>query len=369
MALDLDSLRSFVVLSEQLHFRRAAEILHLSQPALSKQIRRMEDRLGGQLLIRRSRGLHLTPAGQLLQQHARQVIEDSESAERITRLALKGEAGTLRVGFGIAVLARGLPNLMLRFRKKFPHVDLSVRNMSTSDQLQALSDRKIDLGFVRLPVRSEDIATIPIVKERLMIVFSEESFYEVKRGLAALRNAPFILPCRADSASFYDHVFRTCCAAGFVPRVVQEADVFFTALNLVRAGLGVSIAPSAVQLMRVPQIRFAETRVPEAEWTIGIAWNRRSPQSVLAKNFLRMARNSLSSSFQLIRMRFHCATPQSSRACAKLCDELSPFQQLANCCVLPETHRPRVLLNPQQECRKIAPTDLSAPRRERAAGC
>lgn len=295
MTLDIGDLRSFLTLSEQLHFRRAAEVLHVSQPALSKQIRRLEERLGGPLLIRRSRGVHLTPAGQVLVEHARQIVSDSESAERVTRLALKGEAGTLRVGFGIAVLARGLPNLMLRFRKRFPRVDLSVRNMSTSDQLQALSERKIDVGFVRLPVRSDDIATTPIVKERLMIVLSEQATYDTKKGLAALHNAPFILPWRGDSASFYDHVFRTCRAAGFVPRVVQEVDVFFTVLNLVRAGLGVSIAPSAVQLMRVPQIRFAETRVPEAEWRIGIAWNRHGARSLLVENFIEMAHKFLSS--------------------------------------------------------------------------
>jgi DNA-binding transcriptional LysR family regulator len=298
MALELNDLRSFLVLSEQLHFRRAAEILHVSQPALSKQVRRLENMLGGQLLNRRSRGVHLTSAGQVLLQHARQVIEDSDSAERITRLALKGEAGTLRVGFGIAVLARGLPNLMLRFRMRFPNVDLSVRNMSTSDQTQALLDRKIDIGFVRLPIRAEEIGTIPVVKERLMIVLSEQATHNTKNGLAALSSAPFILPCRADSASFYDHVFRTCRSAGFVPKVVQEADVFFTALNLVRAGLGVSIAPSAVRLMRVPQIRFAETRVPEAEWSIGIAWNRQCQPSVLMENFIQMARKFLSSSIQ-----------------------------------------------------------------------
>ena len=298
MALELDDLRSFLILSEQLHFRRAAEILHVSQPALSKQIRRLEERLGGPLLLRRSRGLHLTSAGQVLLRHARQIIEDSESVERITRLALKGEAGTLRIGFGVAVLARGLPNLMLRFRKRFPNIDLSVRNMSTSDQIQALGDKRIDVGFVRLPIRSADIETIPIVKERLMIVFSEHSDIDAKKGLAALSRAPFILPCRADSASFYDHVFRTCRAAGFMPTVVQETDVFFTALNLVRAGLGVSIAPSAVQLMRVPEIRFAETRIPEGEWKIGIAWNRRCPRSVLVENFIQMARKFLSSTIK-----------------------------------------------------------------------
>jgi DNA-binding transcriptional LysR family regulator len=298
MALEVDDLRSFLVLSEQLHFRHAAEILHISQPALSKQIRRLEERLGGELLMRRSGGLHLTSAGQVLLQHARQIIEDAETAERTTRLALKGEAGTLRVGFGIAVLARGLPNLMLRFRKRFPNVDLSVRNMSTSDQTQALSDKRIDVGFVRLPIRNEDIETLPLVKERLMIVLSEHSRHDAQGGLAALSGAPFILPCRADSASFYDHVFRTCRAAGFMPRVVQETDVFFTALNLVRAGLGVSIAPSAVQLMRVPQIRFAETRVPEGEWKIGIAWNRRCRGSALCENFIQMARRSISSTIK-----------------------------------------------------------------------
>lgn len=297
MSLEIDDLRSFLILSEQLHFRRAAEILHVSQPALSKQIHRMEDRLGGPLLIRRSRGLHLTSAGRVLAQHARQVIEDSESAERITRLALKGEAGALRVGFGIAVLARGLPDLMLRFRKRFPKVDLSMRNMSTSDQIQALCERRIDVGFVRLPIRHADVETIPVVKERLMVVMSDQSTYATKKGLAAFHDAPFILPWRGDSASFYDHVFRTCRAAGFVPRVVQEADVFFTVLNLVRAGLGVSIAPSAAQLMRVPQIRFAETRISEAEWSVGIAWNR-GTRSVLVENFIQMARKFLSSTIK-----------------------------------------------------------------------
>ncbi len=297
MSLELSELRSFAALCEQMHFGRAAEILHISQPALSKQIRRLEDRLGGKLLTRRSKGLHLTPAGTVLLEHARKVMSDCDSAERVTRLALRGEAGTLRVGFGVAVLARGLPDLMLRFRKRFPSVDLAVKNMSTADQLQALTGRTIDVGFVRLPVAAAHIETAPIAKEQLMIVSSERN-REVRHGLAALSQAPFILPCRADSASFYDHVFRTCLAAGFIPRVVQETDVFFTALNLVRAGLGVSIAPRAIQLMHVPQIRFSETQVPEAEWTIGIAWNRQPQPSALITQFISMARKSISGSIR-----------------------------------------------------------------------
>lgn len=282
-------MRSFIALCEQRHFGRTAESLNISQPALSKQVRRLEERLGGALLIRRSNGLHFTPAGELFLQQARLLVADADATEKITRLALQGEAGMLRVGFGVAVLARGLPDVMMRFRRRFPAVHLSVKNMSTSDQLQALSDRSIDIGFVRLPVAADHIEVVPLIKERLMVVLGKQHA-DQPEGLAGLHNEPFILPCRADSASFYDHVLRTCHAAGFVPRIVQETDVFFTALNLVRAGLGISIAPSAIQLMRVPQIRFIETKVPEAEWAIGIAWNRQRPLSPLAVNFRRMAK-------------------------------------------------------------------------------
>ncbi len=282
-------MRSFIALCEERHFGRTAESLNISQPALSKQVRRLEDRLGGALLIRRSNGLHLTPAGDLFLQQARLLVADADATERLTRLALQGEAGMLRVGFGVAVLARGLPDVIMKFRRRFPAVHLSVKNMSTSDQLQALSDRSIDIGFVRLPVTADHIEAVPLMTERLMVVLGKQHG-DVPDGLAGLRNEPFILPCRADSASFYDHVLRTCSAAGFVPRIVQETDVFFTALNLVRAGLGLSIAPSAIQLMWVPQIRFIETRVPEAEWSIGIAWNRQLPLSPLATNFRSMAK-------------------------------------------------------------------------------
>lgn len=293
MALELAELRSFLLLCEHRHFGRTATALHISQPALSKQIQRLEERLGGALLIRRSGGMHLTPAGALLQQRARSLIADADAAEQITRLALHGDAGVLRVGFGVAVLARGLPEIILRFRRRYPAVHLSVKNMSTSDQLQALADRTIDVGFVRLPVSTDDIEAVPVLNERLMIVLGKHHA-DVPDGLPALRDAPFILPCRADSVSFYDHVVRTCKAAGFVPKVVQETDVFFTALNLVRAGLGVSIAPSAIQLMRVPQIRFAETCIPEAEWSIGIAWNRCLGNSPVVTKFRSMAERYLS---------------------------------------------------------------------------
>jgi len=290
MDLDLEDLRSFLTLTDQLHFGRAADILHVSQPALSKRIRRMEERIGGPLLTRHSRGLTLTPAGQVLQQRAREILDRSETAERLTRLALRGEAGMLRVGFGIASLASGLPNLLLRFRRRYPNVNVEVRDMSTPDQIQALSGGEIDVGFVRLPIRVDGIEAVPIINERLMMVLSAHAAYNTKLGLAALSRAPFVVCSRATSASFYDHVIRTCRAAGFVPAIIQETSELFTVLNLVRAGLGVSLAPGSARLMRVPQIRFADCRIREAQWTIGLAWNSRRQQTAIVENFMQLAR-------------------------------------------------------------------------------
>ena len=250
----------------------------------------MEERIGGPLLTRHSRGLTLTPAGQVLQQRAREILDRSETAERLTRLALRGEAGMLRVGFGIASLASGLPNLLLRFRRRYPNVNVAVRDMSTPDQIQALSGGEIDVGFVRLPIRVDGIEAVPIINERLMMVLSAHAAYNTKLGLAALSRAPFVVCSRATSASFYDHVIRTCRAAGFVPAIIQETSELFTVLNLVRAGLGVSLAPGSARLMRVPQIRFADCRIREAQWTIGLAWNSRRQQTAIVENFMQLAR-------------------------------------------------------------------------------
>jgi len=116
MALELSELRSFVVLANHLHFGQAAEALHVSQPALTKQIQRLEAKVAGPLLMRRYRQVTLTPAGEILRDRARSLLREAEIAEQMTRLAVNGKAGLLRIGFGIASLAAGLPDILTRFR-------------------------------------------------------------------------------------------------------------------------------------------------------------------------------------------------------------------------------------------------------------
>jgi DNA-binding transcriptional LysR family regulator len=293
MAIELSELRSFVVLAEHLHFGQAAEALHISQPALTKQIQRLEDKVTGPLLIRGYRRVSLTPAGEILRDRARILLRDVEIAEQMARLAVNGKAGLLRIGFGIASLAAGLPEILTRFRQHFPEVQVTMRDMSTPGQIEALERGDIDVGFVRLPVERPDLVTLPVLEEMLVAAVPRGMSY--RKGLSSLRNESFVVISRSVSASFFDHLVQTCRAAGFSPRIVQEVNELFTVLNLVQAGVGVSLVPRSTSLMRVPHVRLLDTGVAEAKWKIGLAWRKRDESDSLVRNFISMARRPRSS--------------------------------------------------------------------------
>jgi DNA-binding transcriptional LysR family regulator len=288
MALDLSELRSFVVLANYLHFGQAAEALHLSQPALTKQMQRLESKVTGPLLIRGYRRVTLTPAGEILRDRARSLLREAETVEQMTRLAVNGKAGLLRIGFGIASLAAGLPDILTRFRHDFPEVQVSMRDMSTPNQIEALEQGDIDVGFVRLPVESSSLVTVPILEETFVAAIPRGMSY--RKGLASLRNEPFVVISRNTSISYFDHLVLTCRAAGFSPRIVQEVNELFTVLSLVRGGVGVSLVPRSVRLMHVPHVRLLDTGLAEAKWKIGLAWRKLDQSDPLVRNFISLAR-------------------------------------------------------------------------------
>ena len=288
MALELSELRAFLVLTNRLHFGQAAEALHVSQPALTKQMQRLEAKVAGPLLIRGYRRVTLTPAGQILRDRARSLLREAEIAEQMARLAVNGKAGLLRIGFGIASLAAGLPGILTRFRRHFPEVQVSMRDMSTPDQIAALEQGDIDVGFVRLPAERAELVTVPVLEEVLVAAVPRGMSY--RKGLSGLRNEPFVVISRSVSASFFDHLVETCRAAGFSPRIVQEVNELFTVLNLVQSGLGVSLVPRSASLMRVPNVRLLDTNQAEAKWRIGLAWRKLDQADPLVRNFVRLAR-------------------------------------------------------------------------------
>jgi DNA-binding transcriptional LysR family regulator len=287
--LETGELRSFVALSEQRHFGRAAEALGISQPALTKRLQRLEEKVGGPLVRRGYREVALTEPGRLLLERARLLLREADLALEVARQAVRGEAGLLRIGFGVASAVQMLPEILLRFRRKHPGVQLHMRDMSTGDQLSGLQRDEIDLGFVRMPVAEPELETTPILHERLAAAVGPGASWRARVGLASLSSEPFVACSRGVSASYYDHVMGLCRIAGFAPRIVAETNELFSLLQLVRAGLGVALVPSAAAAMRVPGVRFRKIALPQAAWDIGLARSRAPQRPALVDAFLRVA--------------------------------------------------------------------------------
>jgi len=287
--LEAAELRSLLALADQRHFGRAAEALGISQPALSKRLQRLEEKVGGRLVSRGYRDVRLTEPGRLLLDHARALLRDADLALEAARQALQGGAGLLRIGFGVASIAQTLPGILLRFRRSHPRVQVVMRDMSSPAQLQALRSEEIDLGFVRLPVADEALECALVHHERLVAALGPVGVWRDKAGLGSLAGEPFVVCSRTVSASYYDHVVTLCRTAGFAPRIVAETSELFSLLQLVRAGIGVALVPSGAAAMRVPGVKFKTVRLSEAAWDIGLLWRRGPERSPLLEAFLRTA--------------------------------------------------------------------------------
>jgi DNA-binding transcriptional LysR family regulator len=285
MTLEDRELRSFLILAEQLHFGRSAGLLHISQPALSKQIKGLEEKVGGLLLVRNRRDVRLTAAGTLLYHEGRRIVRDLDAVLDAARSAVHGEAGKLRIAVGIATVHSLVPPALRKFREAHPRVEIQIGDMSTPRQIEALLAGEVDVGFLRLPVHHPQLMVKKVLKEQVTIV-APNSF----RGpltLERLKQQPLIMISREVSTTYYDHCIRLCGSAGFSPRIVQEARDTFTLLNLVRAGLGIGLVPRSAKEMHVTGVKFSYIRRREAEWEIGVAWHRQH-ESALVRNFVEI---------------------------------------------------------------------------------
>jgi DNA-binding transcriptional LysR family regulator len=269
--MELKLLRSFRVLHEFEHYGRAARAIHISQPALTKQIRQLEDEVGGPLFVRGRHGAQLTPVGRLFANEVGPLLRHADQVLGRVRRAARGELGELRLGFGIATRLL-VPRLVSRFRKAFPDVQVTLQDTSTPSQLEALAAGALDVGFVRLPVEAP-LVHIPVVEERLVLAVPESRRAELaRRSPATLVDEPFVELGATRSPSFHAHVLRVCAAYGFRPQVAQSATEFFTVLALVAARMGIAVVPSPVTLTRVEGVAYLPLDVPEAAWRVGAAW-------------------------------------------------------------------------------------------------
>lgn len=289
--MDVRELRSFVLLAEQLHFGKAADLLHLSQPALTKQIRRMEEELGAALFERNKRGTALSRFGELFLRDARQTVQTFDGMMDRAKRAATGEGGRLNIGFGFHTFEL-VPRLIVKLREVAPGIEVSLRDMSTAEQLRALETGRIDLGFLRPPL-PKGFRTLPVVRDRLALVSSAVSKLPGNATLKDCREEPFVALSEERAPGFHQHMLKACGKYGFYPKIVQQVPELTTALALVRAGLGVAVIPESFWSKRWEEdVRIHRLKDKEAGWLVSAAWHEADTNPALGR-FLELLRGEL----------------------------------------------------------------------------
>jgi LysR family transcriptional regulator, benzoate and cis,cis-muconate-responsive activator of ben and cat genes len=250
--MELRHLRYFVVVVREANFTRAAELLHVAQPPLSRQIQQLEDELGVPLLLR-SRPLRLTDAGRVFYEQARQILNRVEQMESATRRVGKSKRSVLSIGFVPSMLSAGLPSLVRRLREHDPDLDLQLIELMSVQQPEALTSGRIDIGFGRIRTSDPGIERLVLREERLVaaIPFSSPIALKQRRfSIRSIADQSLIVYPRTPRPSFADHVLSILSDHGVHPKTVYEVTDLQTALGLVAADQGICIAPESTRIFR-----------------------------------------------------------------------------------------------------------------------
>jgi DNA-binding transcriptional LysR family regulator len=280
VAMELRHLRYFVAVAESRHFGRAAEHLHLAQPALSQSVRQLEAELGVTLLARTTRQVALTPAGEFFHAEAVRLLERLEDSVRGARRIADGRAGLVRIGFtGTAAFAE-LPRIARIAKEALPDVALEIHaDMLTPAQVEGLRSSHLDLGVLRPPVAGDDFASRTIGRERLVLALPADHrlVAEPVLEVADLSTEGFVM--YADSHSAVNGaVLRTCRTAGFTPRKEHEAPGTSVLLALVAASLGVALVPASARALPLQDVVFRDV-AGAATIDLALVWLREEPSA------------------------------------------------------------------------------------------
>jgi DNA-binding transcriptional LysR family regulator len=288
---ELRQLRYFVAVAEELHFRRAAARLHISQPPLSQQIRQLEQELGCTLLARTRRRVELTPAGAAFLRDARAMLAELDVAASTARAIDAGQAGVLRVNFVGSALLSVVPGTVQRFRRARPGVEVEVRERSTVEQLRALGSGVVDVALVRPPIEPDPALRMEtVMRERTIAAIPlGHPLAKLRRvPLRRLAGEPLVLFPRPQAPGYHDLLIGRLAATGVTPHVVQYAPEMLTIIGLVAAGIGVSPVPASVAALTLPGVEYRPlTGAPDTEL---VAVTRAEDESALVSAFVAEAR-------------------------------------------------------------------------------
>ena len=291
--MELRHLRYFVAVGEEEHFGRAAERLHIVQPALTRQIQQLEAEMGCALFERLKRGVRLTAAGRLFLEETRRLLSDLERVVERTRLVAQGKIGCLRVGFADSATYSGeLPSILREFRASWPDVRLELFPSSSIATGEQLREREVDVGFVYvLPTYLRELKTRRISVERIMLALPQ-AHPLVKRKRVRIRDLkgePFVWFPRAMNPLTYDRLLSTFHAAGVTLNIVQEGSNPTTMLSLVAGGIGLSFTQKSAERRKPDNVILREVEDLRLTMELSAIWRDDNKAPALQK-FIEVVR-------------------------------------------------------------------------------
>ena len=294
MNFELRQLRYFVTVAEELHFGRAAQRLHMTQPPLSQTIAALEETLGAPLFLRTRRQVELTPAGAALLPEARRLLEQAAAMPELVRRAAAGESGRLALSFVTPADYSVLPPLLRDFTGAFPNVELVLQEATTDVQVDDLLHGRIDAGLLipPLPDKAQVLLDYASVLEEPLVLCAPAGLLPVDGkpvDLHALPHLPLIIFPRKSAPALYDAILSCFHDAGLTPSIGQEAIQMQTIVSLVSAGMGLALVPQSVSNLQRPGVEYRALANPTPLVELGVAWRRDNASPVL-RGFLELLR-------------------------------------------------------------------------------
>jgi DNA-binding transcriptional LysR family regulator len=293
--MEFRQIRSFLSIAETLHFGRTAELIHLSQPALSLQIRALEEEIGVRLFERNRRKTTLTAAGFAFRDDAAAALSQLDQATRRARMAAIGKLGVLRIGFISTAGSEIVPNIVGQFRGLNPEIEFSLRAIPTANQVQMLETGLLDIGFLRLPIGEHSALNVVTVHRERFVLVMPASHKLAKRKrvrLIEVSGQDFVMYERAFAPGFHDLIFGILRDARIVPNVSQTAAEVSTLISLVEAHMGIAILPASAVKHSVAPVVACDIvdQIPMSE--IAMVVSRRGRATVV-DNFRSFAQEKL----------------------------------------------------------------------------
>lgn len=291
MAISLRQLRHFLVLAEELHFGRAAERLHISQPPLSASLRNLEQELGTQLMERGGKSARLTPAGAVFADRASRILNQLDAAKEAATLASLGATGSVAIGFVPSMILRNLPRLLTEFEQSHPDIRLRIEEMNTSSQIERLRAQDIDLGFIHTVPPPDGMAALELEQERFVACLprGHRLAGRSRIALGELAGERALVFSRDYAAHYHDRIVGLLRAAHVEPHLDFGIRNWFTVLALVAQRMGVALVPSSLARWETGDVVFLEVREAEAQHGVAVVW-REGELSASARFLLAAAR-------------------------------------------------------------------------------